>query len=43
MGGGGYDSDEGIIPRVISELYNGIVDRSDDTFETKVSYLEVNV
>ena len=41
MGGGSYDVDEGIIPRVINELYNGIVDRSDDEFEVKVSYLEV--
>ena len=41
MGGGGYDTDEGVIPRVINDLCDGIVERTEDQFELKVSYLEV--
>lgn len=35
------ETEMGIIPRVIRELFNGISDRKDSEFNVKVSYLEV--
>lgn len=35
------ETEMGIIPRVIRELFNGISDRKDSDFNVKVSYLEV--
>ncbi|XP_078326177.1 chromosome-associated kinesin KIF4-like isoform X2 [Crassostrea virginica] len=36
------ETEMGIIPRVIRELFNGISDRKDSEFNVKVSYLEIH-
>lgn len=37
------ETEMGIIPRVIRELFNGINERKNSDFTVKVSYLEVNL
>lgn len=45
--GGCYDLDsntnQGVIPRVVQELFIGMAERPDYSFCVKVSYLEVHV